>query len=198
MTGAGIVKYDPRSIINTTEADSFPRSRINDIAVDKNRNLWFATNAQGLIKTSNDKITKQIKRENGLRSNSILAVDIDIYGNIWMATPNALSKYDGRNIKNYTIDDGLPLNNIRDIVADDRGFIWLASQSGVTRFDGNQAITYDEKQGLTPKRAGQSYTIEQGGPENVIVLGIGNYGFSILKNGMFENFGVRKDCLIQE
>ena len=62
-TGAGIVKYDPRSIINTTEADSFPRSRINDIAVDKNRNLWFATNAQGLIKTSNDKITKQIKRE---------------------------------------------------------------------------------------------------------------------------------------
>ena len=68
-----------------------------------------------------------------------------------MATPNALSKYDGRNIKNYTIDDGLPLNNIRDIVADDRGFIWLASQSGVTRFDGNQAITYDEKQGLTPK-----------------------------------------------
>tara|TARA_B100000073_G_scaffold151731_1_gene125174 strand:- start:16 stop:4962 length:4947 start_codon:yes stop_codon:yes gene_type:complete len=189
-SGAGIVKYDPRSIINTTEADSFPRSRINDIAVDKNRNLWFATNAQGLIKTSNDKITKQIKRENGLRSNSILAVDIDIYGNIWMATPNALSKYDGRNIKNYTIDDGLPLNNIRDIVADDRGFIWLASQSGVTRFDGNQAITYDEKQGLTPKRAGQSYTIEQGGPENVIVLGIGNYGFSILKNGKFENFGV--------
>ena len=66
-------------LLNTTEADAFPKTRINDIAVDKNNNLWFATNAHGFIKTSNDKITKQIKRENGLRSNSILAVDILIY-----------------------------------------------------------------------------------------------------------------------
>ena len=81
----------------------FQRSGSMIYLVDKNRNLWFATNAQGFIKIKNDKFEKIYKMRKWFKNNSILAVDIDIYGNIWMATPNALSKYDGRNIKNYTI-----------------------------------------------------------------------------------------------
>ena len=76
--GAGVVKYDPRSIVNTTEADSFPKSGIFDIKVDKNRNLWFATAGHGLIQMSKNKIVKQLKMKDGLRSNSIFAVDIDL------------------------------------------------------------------------------------------------------------------------
>ena len=34
-SGMGIIKYDPRSIINTTDADSFPQTAIYDIKVDK-------------------------------------------------------------------------------------------------------------------------------------------------------------------
>jgi len=186
-SGAGIVKYDPRSIINTTEADSFPRSRINDIAVDKNRNLWFATRNQGLIKVTNNKVTKQLTIKNGLRSNNINSIDIDSYGNVWIATESALSKYDGKEIINYTIDEGLPSNNIGDLIVDNKGFVWFTGPKGLTRFDGSSAITYDEKDGLTPIRA-WGMQIAKGGPDDVIVLGIQAFGISIFKDGKFKNY----------
>ena len=186
-------KYDPRSILNTTDADSFPKTQIHDIEVDKNRNLWFGTANHGLIKVSDSKIIKQIKREDGLRSNEIFALDFDIYGNVWMATQNALSKYDGREVKNFTTENGLPLNNIRDLVTDDRGYVWLASQSGITRFDGLEAKTYGEKDGLTPQRSTTiGFNIAKGGPDDIIVLSIYNYGFSVLKNEKFTNYGVNE------
>ena len=188
-SGSGIVKYDPRSIINTTFTDSFPKTSINDIEVDKNRNLWFGTANHGLIKVSENKIVKKLNRENGLRSNEVLAIDFDIYGNVWIATENALSKYDGREIKNYTVEDGLPSSNIRDLVADKRGFIWLATQKGVTRFDGLEAKNYDEKNGLTAQ-VSTGLHIAKGGPNDIIVFSIYNYGFSILKDGKFTNYGV--------
>ena len=192
-SGAGIVKYDPRSILNTTDADSFPKTQIHDIEVDKNRNLWFGTANHGLIKVSDSKIIKQIKREDGLRSNEIFALDFDIYGNVWMATQNALSKYDGREVKNFTTENGLPLNNIRDLVTDDRGYVWLASQSGITRFDGLEAKTYGENAGLTPQRSTTiGFNIAKGGPDDIIVLSIYNYGFSVLKNERFTNYGVNE------
>ena len=74
---------------------------------------------------SDNKVVKQLKRENGLRSNSLNCIDVDLYGNVWVGANNALSKYDGRKVINYTTDDGLPSNNIRDIISDDRGFIQM-------------------------------------------------------------------------
>ena len=186
-SGAGVVKYDPRSIINTTEADSFPKSRINDMAVDKNRNLWFATNSQGLVQISDNKVVKQLKIEDGLRNNTINAIDIDVYGNVWIATESALSKYDGREIINYTTKEGLPSNIIGDLITDDRGFVWFTGPKGLTRFDGNEALIYDESNGLTPVRA-WGMKIAKGGPDDVIVLGIQAFGFSIFKDGKFKNY----------
>ena len=188
--GSGVIKFDPNSIINTTEEDSFPASGISDIKVDKNRNLWFATASQGVVQMSDNKVVKQLKRENGLRSNSLNCIDVDLYGNVWVGANNALSKYDGRKVINYTTDDGLPSNNIRDIISDDRGFIWLATPRGLVRFDGNEAITYDEKYGLTSKRSTWSLTLAKGGPEDIIVFGISGTGISIFKDGAFQNYGV--------
>ena len=64
-------------------------------------------------KVSNNIVVDVIKRTDGLRSNSINCLDVDIYGNVWIGTNNALSRYDGKTIKNYTINDGLPSNYIR-------------------------------------------------------------------------------------
>ena len=186
-SGSGVVKYDPRSIINTTEADSFPNIAINDIKVDKNRNLWIATNGRGLIQLVDGKIKNQFKIEDGLRNNTITSLDIDVYGNIWMATSAGLSKYDGRKIKTFTKEDGLPTNEIKALFADDRGFIWFTSFYGLTRFDGSESITYDEEQGLTKERV-WGVDIAKGGPKDVIVLGIQNYGISIFDGKRFTNY----------
>ena len=63
---------------------------------------------------------------------------------------------------------------------------------------GNQAITYDEKHGLTPKKAvGQSYTIAKNGPENVIVLvNMVIMVFQFLMENVSKISDEVKDCLI--
>lgn len=185
--GSGILKYDPRSIINTTQSDSFPQVAIKDIKVDKNRNLWIATQGEGLIQLSNGKIKKQLKIEDGLRSNSINNIDIDSFGNVWIATNSGLSKYDGRAIYTYTKDDGLPTNEIKNLITDERGFVWFTSFSGLTRFNGKEAITYNENQGLTKERT-WGMSIAKGGPDNLMVIGIQNYGLSIFDGKNFKNF----------
>ena len=186
-SGAGVVKYDPRSIINTTQSDSFPQVPINDIKVDKNRNLWIATQGEGLIQLSNNKIINQLKIDDGLRSNNLSSIDIDLFGNIWIASNAGLSKYDGRIIHTYTKEDGLPTNQIKSLITDDRGFVWFTSFSGLTRFDGKKAVTYDEKHGLTKERV-WGMSIAKGGPDNLIVIGIQNYGLSIFDGKTFKNF----------
>jgi len=186
-SGSGAVKFDPSSIINTTAADSFPGSGILDMGVDKNRNLWVATNGYGLLQFSDGKFTKQFRIEDGLRDNVINSLDIDNYGNIWMATSAGLSKYNGRNIRTYTTDDKLPTNSIKSLVTDDRGFVWFTSDEGLTRFDGSESITYNEEQGLTRERV-WGMDIAKGGPDDVIVIGIQNYGFSIFDGKTFTNF----------
>ena len=70
-----------------------------------------------------------------------------------MATPNALSKYDGREFKNYTMKM-VCHDNIRDYNFDKNGNIWFATQRGVTKFDGDSCnLHMMKKNGLTPKRA---------------------------------------------
>ena len=123
---------------------------------------------------SDGKIKNQLKIENGLRTNTLNSIDIDIFGNIWIATNVGLSKFDGRRVYTYTKDDGLPTNQIKSLLTDERGFVWFTSFNGLTRFDGKEAITYNEEQGLTKERT-WGMSIAKGGPDNIIVIGIQNY-----------------------
>ena len=77
------MKYDPNSMINITDADSFPRSPINEIVADRNNNLWLASNTKGLIQIANDKIKKTITIDDGLRTNNHRLTIRIVAGRVW-------------------------------------------------------------------------------------------------------------------
>ena len=49
----------------------------------------------------------------------------DIDGFIWIGTETGLSRFDGKNFKNYTVNDGLPDNEILKVFADSKGRVWI-------------------------------------------------------------------------
>ena len=51
----------------------------------------------------------------------------DKLGFIWFATNNGLTRFDGKNFKNFTVNDGLPDNEVIRIYADSLGRVWIAS-----------------------------------------------------------------------
>ena len=184
--GNGLIKYDPVSIMNTTVADSFPSSNVIQMKIDKNQNLWLATETEGLIQIVDGKIKNQWKIKDGLPSNSINNLDIDIYGNIWLATNKGLSKYDGRIIKNYTIDDGLPSNNIRSLFTDGNGIVWFGTPKGLSKFDGINVETFDEQHGLFIKRHDWMWVKE--GVDSQILISMLGIGLSIFDGEKFVNY----------
>lgn len=49
----------------------------------------------------------------------------DKAGFLWFATETGLSRYDGREFKNFTVKDGLPDNEVLRVYADSRGRVWI-------------------------------------------------------------------------
>ncbi|MGQ7947347.1 hybrid sensor histidine kinase/response regulator transcription factor [Flavobacterium sp. WC2509] len=77
---------------------------------------------------SQDIQIKKLDIKNGLPDNSVRSVIQDHHGYLWFGTLNGLSRYDGKNFKNYLSipGDTTCLTNTRmvNIAEDKKGFIW--------------------------------------------------------------------------
>ena len=82
--------------------------------------------------------------KNGLPSNTIYDITQDEHGFIWLATDYGLSKFDGLNFTNYTIDDGLPDNEILYFFKDSTNRIWLVGFNGDVGYIKNEQF-YNSK-----------------------------------------------------
>jgi ligand-binding sensor domain-containing protein len=70
----------------------------------------------------------------------------DTHGYVWMGAENGgLFRYDGKTIKNYTVEDGLPAQGINAICEDNKNQIWLGSYVGLFCFNGTTFIDYSKK-----------------------------------------------------
>lgn len=63
--------------------------------------------------------------ENGLPSNLVYNMEQDSLGNLWLATNNGVSRYDGKYFRNFTYKDGLPSNDVVYLKLDAYGVLWL-------------------------------------------------------------------------
>jgi len=68
----------------------------------------------------------QYTTRDGLGGSTVYDMCQDQDGFIWYATNNGLTRFDGKNFKNFTVDDGLPDNEILRIFADSAGRVWIA------------------------------------------------------------------------
>ena len=82
---------------------------------------------------------KYLNQKNGLASSIVNNVFQDSKGFHWFATQGGgISRYDGKEFKNYSKKEGLIGNDVTFITEDKLGNIWIAAQDGVSKFDGIQ------------------------------------------------------------
>ncbi|MFC1225085.1 two-component regulator propeller domain-containing protein [Pedobacter sp. BG31] len=86
---------------------------------DTDGNFWLGTEGGGLIlfDRKKNKIVKRFSTDNGLPSNSILSIrENKRNGDLWISTPNGLSKFDVKKgiFYNFYADDGLQSNQFLD------------------------------------------------------------------------------------
>ncbi len=133
--GKGLCKFLGETFTYLTTKDNLSGNIVLSILEDKEENIWFSTFGKGLTKKEKNK-TIIYSTNRGLNNNTIWASLKDKNDNLWFCTSDGVSKFDGKNFKNYGLDDGLSARIIYSICQDYKGNLWFGSTKGVSVFDG--------------------------------------------------------------
>jgi len=66
----------------------------------------------------------------------------DNQGYLWIGTNSGLSRFNGIEFVNYSIDDGLPDNNIRKLYISKKGTLWVGTARGLAHFENQEIQSY--------------------------------------------------------
>lgn len=80
--------------------------------------------------------------KDGLPQSTVKEIEQDNYGNLWLATQYGLSRFNGRDFENYTINSGLPSNVISSLLFA-RENLFIGTQGGLCVFNGSKIIQND-------------------------------------------------------
>ena len=121
----------------------FLHSRIFDIKEDAERNIWIATNYEGIVRINlQDKTYKRYAVGQKRDVQNIFCLLVDSRQQIWAGSMwNGLSYYDRRQDMFVTITSFSTIENkgITNIVEDSRGKIWITTNNTVLSFTMNEA-----------------------------------------------------------
>lgn len=88
---------------------------------------------------------RRLSIEDGLADNLVHDILMDSKGNVWLATHDGLSRYDGHHFKNYKVDknnpNGLEGSVLMNIKEGEDGIYWIACNGiGLIKFDSKTEI----------------------------------------------------------
>jgi ligand-binding sensor domain-containing protein len=112
--------------------------------------LWLALNDWGGAMKFDGKSWTAYTREDGLISDQVRDVSIDKNGNIWFATDDGISSYDGKAWKNYPLELFCPESSCHlddraaSIAVDANGSVWVAyPMAGLFHYDSGKWERYE-------------------------------------------------------
>jgi ligand-binding sensor domain-containing protein len=99
---------------------------VRAIYQDKKNVFWFGTGERGLCRFDGGSF-RYYGKEDGLQDNQVNAIAEDSQGNLWVATNNGLSRYDG---KTFETIKSLENERVSSILVDKQGTVWVATDKG--------------------------------------------------------------------
>lgn len=82
---------------------------------------------------------KHLNTSDGLSQSSVIAMEQDRLGRMWLGTRDGLNVYDGTKFKVYrtVLNDSTSISNsdILSIMEDSEGFIWVGTYNGLNKYD---------------------------------------------------------------
>ena len=142
-TDKGIARFNgsefKSSVGAGSEFEELAAEDVRSIVEDRNGTIWFAT-AQSVRR-----ITK-----NGNVAGPALDIDdpkqvfVDAGGNVWVAAPNGLFRFDGHILTPFAHLQELPSNDVRALAQDKNGNLWIATARGVSTLQGGRLSSFTQ------------------------------------------------------
>ncbi|MBL7139212.1 MAG: hypothetical protein ISS17_10615 [Bacteroidales bacterium] len=132
-THGGLNRFE-KGIIQTVSDSILPRDAdIHCIAEDRSGNIWFGANGDGLFRiTRNTSKMEKISDTEGLPSNLIRSLLIDMESNIWVGLQGnfGLCQLQQPVVETYTTEEGLSGDNIMAILQVGKSGAWVGNATG--------------------------------------------------------------------
>lgn len=132
---------------DTLEPDDSPMmEKVSFIFKDRQKNIWFGTNGNGICKYMGT-IPQYYKtysdyhyhnEKNGFSARLVTGIIEDDEGKIWISTDVGVMLYQVTGFVLYNTGQGLPSQNVNGIIKGQNGTLWAATTKGLCYFDGNQ------------------------------------------------------------
>ena len=119
----------------------------------------------------------------------IRAIKTDSKGNLWLCTYSdyGLVKYDGKEIKNFTIDEGMVANRIRTITELSDGRMAVAASGGLCIIENDKVTaTYGSENGISNT---EILTVCEG-KDGELYLGSDGDGIYVINGGRISRLGI--------
>lgn len=142
----GIFRYDGKSFTNITYKIS--SARFFSLLEDGHGNFWFGTIGSGVYYYDGFTFRNFTTKE-GLINNEIVCMYEDKAGNIWFGASGGVSRYDGKSIRNYTVNGEAMSEDrtgksfserqphaVNSIIEDRTGKFWFATTAKTFIYDG--------------------------------------------------------------
>jgi len=136
--GDGVSRFDGKDFTN--HDISIISNNVRDIAFDPNNDVVYVGTDDGLGYFKNNEWHK-LTTADGLISNDITSLAVDLRGWLWIGTNEGISIYSQGYWFTLTAENGLPGNNITDIDVDSLGRVWIATTTGIKIYDDGSWIT---------------------------------------------------------
>jgi signal transduction histidine kinase/ligand-binding sensor domain-containing protein len=115
--GAGLLRFDPATgLIRGHKKDASDRRFVTSLCLDHRGRLWYGTLAQGLFCFDRGTETEtNITERDGLLHNSVMGIEEDNHGNLWLSSQRGLTRYNPEKgtFHHYFKEDGLQSNDFR-------------------------------------------------------------------------------------
>ena len=177
-TREGLARFDGVRFTSFKFPEETPQPSINSLCEAQDNSLWIATQTAGLFRWQEGKLFHYGRAE-GLKGNSVTAVQADSDGSVWIGSPEGVARFHNGKIQ-IIKDLG---NNVRSLFVDNEGTLWVASGQGLKCFKDHKVTTYTTTNGLLANSIKSVYRGKNG------VLWVGaSAGLTRIQDGVFTQY----------
>ncbi|MGH8233965.1 MAG: EAL domain-containing protein [Rhodanobacteraceae bacterium] len=137
----GILRFEPTTgkVTHATPDGKAATAPVRALYRANNGDLWVAPYDGGLVHYHADHLVQRFDSAHGLASNSVLVLDEDSKGNIWVGTTHGVSMIDSTTGKVRTFrempgqNESLAGSTVISLLVSREGQVWIGSLSGISR-----------------------------------------------------------------
>jgi ligand-binding sensor domain-containing protein/signal transduction histidine kinase len=158
---------------------------------DSKGSLWLGSNTEGVARVDNGAdrgAPTRFSMKEGMRSNDVRQIYEDEEGHIWFATGSGMSRWDGKEIRNYYLDDGLSYPSTRCIAPNPGGGMLIGTDEGLNLFQHDRFVAVPAFAAL---RQDKIWAI-LADPDGTLWLGTRGGGLIRVRNGRIARYTKRE------